>query len=274
MIEKYIENKLKVKQQYTIGVHDGSFHADDILAVSLLKYCLDGEFDIVIVRTREKERLDKCDIVLDVGLKYDNEKYFDHHQDMELQCSVSLIWDKYFKDEKFIYAYVKQRVLDSVSLCDTNHKKAREELGDMNAYYNISALIGDFNCLKNGFDVAIAFGLTFWETIIQKAKLAEIQSYAINNDSVIYNNDRLQYRVLICNKFIDVSDIFIKNFLQLIKVAYVICPTEVYGQHYVRSINSELYPVPQDLADNKFVHSSGFMGITKNKENALNQLLS
>jgi uncharacterized UPF0160 family protein len=72
----------------SFGTHDGSFHADEVTACSLLLL-----FDRIdrdkIFRTRDPELLAKCDYVCDVGGVYDPEKRrFDHHQ-VEYQGSMS-----------------------------------------------------------------------------------------------------------------------------------------------------------------------------------------
>eukprot|EP01059_Diplonema_ambulator_P033188 TRINITY_DN681_c0_g1_i2.p1 TRINITY_DN681_c0_g1~~TRINITY_DN681_c0_g1_i2.p1 ORF type:complete len:335 (+),score=124.78 TRINITY_DN681_c0_g1_i2:38-1042(+) len=63
-----------------IGTHDGTFHCDESLAVAMLK--MTAEFkDAVVVRTRNPDMLAKCNVVVDVGAKYDPERLlFDHHQ--------------------------------------------------------------------------------------------------------------------------------------------------------------------------------------------------
>lgn len=63
-----------------IGTHDGSFHCDEALAVSMLK-CLPEYFNAVVLRTRNPADLAKCNIVVDVGAVYDPDAMkFDHHQ--------------------------------------------------------------------------------------------------------------------------------------------------------------------------------------------------
>jgi len=61
-----------------IATHDGVFHADEVFAcATLLRVYPDAE----IIRTRDREVYDGCDIVVDVGGIYDPEKgLFDHHQ--------------------------------------------------------------------------------------------------------------------------------------------------------------------------------------------------
>lgn len=63
-----------------IGTHNGSFHADEALACSMLKI-LPQYKDAEIVRSRDPSTLDKCDIVVDVGGVYDPARHrYDHHQ--------------------------------------------------------------------------------------------------------------------------------------------------------------------------------------------------
>lgn len=63
-----------------IGTHSGHFHADEALAVSMLRL-LPKYASSPLVRTRDAAVLDKCDTVVDVGAIYDATKNrFDHHQ--------------------------------------------------------------------------------------------------------------------------------------------------------------------------------------------------
>ena len=64
----------------SVGVHDGSFHADEVTACALLLL-----YDLIdsdrIVRSRDLALLSRCEYVCDVGGLYDPEtKRFDHHQ--------------------------------------------------------------------------------------------------------------------------------------------------------------------------------------------------
>ena len=47
---------------FHIGTHDGSFHCDEVLAISMLK-CLTEYSDATIVRTRDLSILAQCNIV-------------------------------------------------------------------------------------------------------------------------------------------------------------------------------------------------------------------
>ena len=64
----------------TLGVHSGSFHADEVSATALLLLydCIDRQG---ICRSRNLSELSQCEYVCDVGGVYDpSQKRFDHHQ--------------------------------------------------------------------------------------------------------------------------------------------------------------------------------------------------
>eukprot|EP00375_Theileria_parva_P001812 XP_764487.1 hypothetical protein [Theileria parva strain Muguga] len=63
-----------------IGTHNGFFHADEALAVYMLKL-LPEYRDAEVVRTRDPSVLETCDVVVDVGAVYDPSRHrYDHHQ--------------------------------------------------------------------------------------------------------------------------------------------------------------------------------------------------
>ncbi|KRT84162.1 hypothetical protein AMK59_134, partial [Oryctes borbonicus] len=63
-----------------IGTHNGVFHCDEALACYMIKQLPHYE-DAEIIRTRDQNILNTCDIVVDVGGEYDVERQrFDHHQ--------------------------------------------------------------------------------------------------------------------------------------------------------------------------------------------------
>ena len=61
-----------------VATHDGSFHADDVLAVAALRLLTP---DLELVRTRDRDVIAACDVRVDIGLRNDPETGdFDHHQ--------------------------------------------------------------------------------------------------------------------------------------------------------------------------------------------------
>ncbi len=85
----------------TVVTHNGSFHADDVFSIAVLKQVLPP---FKLVRTRNKALIESANIVVDVGGAYDPENgRFDHHQrggggerkNGIPYSSLGLIWKKY-----------------------------------------------------------------------------------------------------------------------------------------------------------------------------------
>lgn len=65
----------------TIGTHNGHFHADEALAVHMLRTHIPRYHGAALLRTRDSAALATCDTVVDVGGEYDaDRRRFDHHQ--------------------------------------------------------------------------------------------------------------------------------------------------------------------------------------------------
>lgn len=68
------------KDMQTIVTHSGSFDPDDVLSVAAVSLFL-GQGNFEVIRSRDKEVIEKADWVLDVGGIYDPAaRRFDHHQ--------------------------------------------------------------------------------------------------------------------------------------------------------------------------------------------------
>ncbi|XP_011310450.1 UPF0160 protein C27H6.8 [Fopius arisanus] len=100
-----------------IGTHSGCFHCDEALACFMLKQ-LPAYSDASIVRSREKEILDGCDIVVDVGGEYDPNKHrYDHHM-REFTDTVQSVmkrddcnWDIKLSSAGLIYCHFGHQVI-------------------------------------------------------------------------------------------------------------------------------------------------------------------
>jgi len=132
------------KQPRSIGVHDGSFHADEVTACALLIVydCADRD---KIVRTRDPQRLLQCEYVCDVGGVYDPaRKLFDHHQasytgDLSSAGMVLLYLKetKRISEEEFIL--LNHSLILGVDAHDNG--RAPQEIG----YCTFSHVIANFN---------------------------------------------------------------------------------------------------------------------------------
>ena len=80
IINKMENDKLANKENVIIGTHSDRFHLDEVLAVKMFEYYLENK-NIEIIRTRNPQDFDNCDILVDVGRIYDPVNFrFDHHQ--------------------------------------------------------------------------------------------------------------------------------------------------------------------------------------------------
>ncbi|XP_060679085.1 UPF0160 protein MYG1, mitochondrial, partial [Hemiscyllium ocellatum] len=71
---------LKPRARVRIGTHGGTFHCDEAVACFLLRV-LPQYQDAEIIRTRDPQVLEECDVVVDVGGVYDPDRHrYDHHQ--------------------------------------------------------------------------------------------------------------------------------------------------------------------------------------------------
>jgi uncharacterized UPF0160 family protein len=99
--------RIKMANSPVIGTHNGHFHADEALAVYLLRL-LPQYSNSSLIRTRDAEVLKTCDIVCDVGGVHDHDaKRYDHHQrefnavfpgSATKLSSAGLVWMHYGKD--------------------------------------------------------------------------------------------------------------------------------------------------------------------------------
>ena len=101
-----------------IGTHSGHFHADEALACFFLKQL--PEFaSAEIVRSRDNKILDTCDIVVDVGARFEPEnKRFDHHQrefSETMKTLKVLNFETKLSSAGLIYAYYGKAVLSQMT---------------------------------------------------------------------------------------------------------------------------------------------------------------
>ncbi|KAL2115547.1 hypothetical protein VTJ04DRAFT_9802 [Mycothermus thermophilus] len=82
MAEESAAKRLKTSPEgVTIGTHNGHFHADEALAVYMLRTHVPLYSGAKLIRTRDPNLLSQCHTVVDVGGEYDpSRNRYDHHQ--------------------------------------------------------------------------------------------------------------------------------------------------------------------------------------------------
>lgn len=168
---------MKKKQNRSCGVHDGTFHADEVTACALL--IVFGLVDVdKIVRTRDPHLLEACEFVCDVGGRYNPQlKLFDHHQ-IEYcgpWSSAGMIL-KYLLDfeylERPLYDYLNRNLVSAIDMYDNGRAPIElHRLGIM----SFSQVIAHFvpyrydaskEALEAGFQEALLFVIRFLDRMI------------------------------------------------------------------------------------------------------------
>ena len=143
-----------------IAVHRGIFHCDDVLAVALARLLLGEQVTVARLDRAYAGDFSEFTYVLDVGMKFDGDRFYDHHQrdcpcyeDGRRHCAASLFWGvkgeqicSSFTSDKEVAAEMVSRfaeILEGIA-----HRDNGELNGEMEAVYSISAVVKDFNCAK------------------------------------------------------------------------------------------------------------------------------
>jgi len=141
-------NVLKYKKIIT---HSGAFHADEVLAIVLLRYL---GLNVPIERKNRvtaEELADPTILVLDVGLRHDPAfGNFDHHQDSGLDAACMLVLQHFVRDEK-----LRKRLADKLFQIVSDIDCGRVEGQRRIISASFSSIIGNLRSLRDGFDVAL-----------------------------------------------------------------------------------------------------------------------
>uniref|UniRef100_A0A7E4V096 UPF0160 protein MYG1, mitochondrial n=1 Tax=Panagrellus redivivus TaxID=6233 RepID=A0A7E4V096_PANRE len=105
-----------------IGTHDGKFHTDEVLACFFLR-SLEQYKNAPVIRSRNPEVLETCDIVVDVGGVYDPKKLkFDHHQrefNETMKSLGTLDFDTKLSSAGLVYNHFGREVIASLLKLDS-----------------------------------------------------------------------------------------------------------------------------------------------------------
>lgn len=145
----------KTSDPIIIATHSGSFHADDVFSVAVMKMV---HPNAQVIRSRDLKELEKANYRIDVGEKYDPDTGdFDHHQRGFDVChddswikksSIGLVWDAFGLDLCNYDQEVADRVawnLIQVIDAGDNGVKIHEPLIHGVHPYNISRIISCYN---------------------------------------------------------------------------------------------------------------------------------
>jgi len=249
--------------------HDTSFHADEVIAVALLRFCA---YKFELIRTRDNivlaEAVSNPEIlVLDVGGQYDPALLnFDHHQDMELKSAAGLIYE-HFKNE--ILPEHEQPFLDNffaaIDAIDTNRNNVFAVWSTLpKGFRNASSIIGGFNRdVRNAaeqdaqFEKAAAFAQTIIENEVYSAKRKAKSEAEYATRFILPNN-------------VAVFEEFSTVWKDKKEHQFVILPHANGWQ--IQTLDTTIAQVPESVSACEgfvFRHGSGFMAVVKDKDVAL-----
>lgn len=166
-----------------VATHPGSFHADDVFAVATLRLAFGDDFEVI--RTRDPEELERADMRVDVGMRYDPESGdFDHHQAGRagardngiLYASFGLVWREYgpriCQGWRELAERVDRTLVQGIDALDNGQTIARPLLEDGAREMNMAGLIGGFNPAwdddETSEDEAFASAVEFARGILER----------------------------------------------------------------------------------------------------------
>jgi uncharacterized UPF0160 family protein len=274
----------------SVGVHDGSFHADEVTACALLLFC-----DLVdrnrIVRSRDPSLLCRCEYVCDVGGLYDPEaKRFDHHQasysgDLS---SAGMVW-LYLKDKGIvdpaIYDVLNSTFLIGVDAHDNG--RAHVEMGTSTFSQVIASFVPPVydapkEALDRAFFEAVDFVLGYIKRVLERFR------YMQSCKEKVEKSMRAQGRILCFEEAMPWLESFFELGGKEHPAVFVIMPSS--GHWKLRGIPPSLeermkvrVPLPAEwagLLDEELARASGipgaifchkgrFISVWKTKEDAL-----
>ena len=191
-----------------IGTHHGRFHADEVMAVAILKQLYP---DAIVVRSRATDVLATCDLVVDVG-----GGFYDHHttnkvfrENGSAYASAGLIWRDFgrkaitmlgYQDGiETIFSHVDAKLIEGIDLVDNGvhlEKDARVR--------GISETIGLFNPTwdtRGGEEAAFAQAVSFAsQVLLQTVAHESSRVEAARRVTAAYEATH-DTRVLILNEF-------------------------------------------------------------------------
>lgn len=108
-----------------LGTHSGKFHCDEAFGSYMLKLLFP---DLEIIRTRDNQILDECDIVIDVGGVYDHSnRRYDHHQKSFNHSMSTLMpdakWTTKLSSAGLVYLHYGHEVINKIIASDIPENK-------------------------------------------------------------------------------------------------------------------------------------------------------
>lgn len=160
-----------------IAVHDGAFHADDVFAIAILKLIYPKS---KIIRTRDEKKLEKADLRVDVGRKYNPEKGdFDHHQKEFTKtrknnipyASAGLIWKTFgnaLVTSPEAFEYIDKELIQPIDARDNGLNFSIGEISPYTIQKVVETFYPDWKSKKPNYDRAFYNAISFAKDLLKK----------------------------------------------------------------------------------------------------------
>jgi uncharacterized UPF0160 family protein len=260
MFYQYLKG-LKNHPQIWVGTHDGVFHTDEVAAFALLQDALKTTCPnciVQLIRTRDKDVLSACHILLDVGGEHCLETgRFDHHQDRTctkssfglLYDAVSLMCPLNDMSEPFFAQFVSgidTMDVNPMSVTPVSHEGVR----------SLQQIISGFNRVDLGAEVQLDQffkAVDFMAEILKNEFLSAQQKGKAEIE--YFNREVLENNVAFFDSFSPI-------WKEKRDHQFAIMPYTVPGQWQIVSADTTVAVIPEEV--NKidgfiFRHNSGFM---------------
>lgn len=241
-----------------VGTHDGHFHCDDVMCYAILKLLYK---DIKLIRTRDEEELEKCDILFDIGEKHDPlNQVFDHHfVDSPIRsngvpyASAGLIWEHFgidllakrlpnrsLKELNEIHNKIDRDIMQSIDAHDTYYSPAH-----YCKHYTLPQVVSSF--LPSWYD----FDLMDEEFIKASDVCAQILENNLNYLNSLYEAERVMLekyeessdsKVLILDHFVPFQSCIQKHNLDVDAIIYKVKKGEWLIQAVSQKSGRKLFP--------------------------------
>lgn len=234
-----------------IITHDGLFHADEVLAIALIKEIY-GDISVERTRNISTEDFDNPEIwIVDVGGVYNPElSCFDHHHDASLDASCMIVLEHLLTIDK---------VSNELFLELQNSFKVVSDIDkggpSMYSGFQFNTLIKMMNPLENGFYIALDICKNVIKSCIDNVENIE-KSLRIWNEG-----EQISMYIKYCTEF----PIHWKRYEDS-SVSYLIYPNK--GKFNVLSINSNEFPI-YSTGEEEFLHNGKFLAVFSSKEAAI-----
>ena len=175
-----------------VVTHSGKFHADDVLAWSLLCHFHPNSLELELTRTREQPIIEQADIVFDVGGIFDPETCrFDHHQnEYQGRLSSAGMVLQWLYDAQHIDEQTYSALNDSlVSYVDDVDNGRVEERNNVPCYCSIVNVYNTFATTMKEFDTQFHKASKMTEEIvsgIHQKVLVDRENHALIVSSMLH----------------------------------------------------------------------------------------